>query len=451
MAIRTSPIVPPKRETQAAKAAYVIVLDASESMGWPAEPTTSTSRWVLALQAIQHLLTLLPSDDEIHVVKFNSQAQVLVQNMTVAELKDSVHLIEEPAPKYGRTNVEAGLTKAYDMLRRSSAISRRAILISDGQPNEGATSQPALAMLAKDAAKQDLYTDTIGMGADADIDLLLAVSANGGCGHVESSQNSHDVLSEIVSKLARQGQDLAASGGELNIQVHPQFPIGNIYMVNPSKRRLDLKWGKTPDGGQTVSIPLGAVGTGAQQPLFALRLTAPDKVVNKKLKIVQVSGTLRTATGSIHLDTVGAMVSGIAERPVINLEQLMISVRSIEFESETARRLKDAPRSSHAAVYREARRQALDAGLDDLAADYQSALQGLDAGLEANDVRNKQRSVSSTSHTTPNQLLQGRPVLDPDLTKRDPQRRIHDTTAYDGTRPMRGPVTLRYETNEEWQ
>ena len=64
-------------------------------------------------------------------------------------------------------------------------------------------------------------------------------------------------------------------------------------------------------------------------------------------------------------------------------------------------------------------------GLDDLAGEYDLALRGLREGLEANDVYNDTRTRSSTSRTSPNELLRGRPRLDPQvIANRASARRI---------------------------
>jgi hypothetical protein len=416
VAIRTSSVAPVVTGTATGPgAAYAIVLDASQSMSWPAEQNGGTSRWTLALQAIGELLNQLPDQDEIQVVAFSDRAWPLCDTTTVAQLRASGKLGGEKAPEYGITNIEAGLRLAYDRLGLSKAAARRAILFSDGEPNDGAQSAGELGTIAAHAADRDLYTDAVGMGAGADFELLQAISALGSTGHVTAAEGSQSVITEIVGRLARQAQNLAAAGGELTVDVHPLFPVSAAYEVHPARKRLATQIATGPDGAQRVTIPIGAVGTGNEQPLFVLRLRSPNKIVKKHLPIVKATGRLRTRSGIVELDEGNGAISGIAEKAVVNLEQLMVQIRAIDLEAEVAKRIKAANPSAHADIYAEAKERALREGLDVQAGDYDVALRHLRDGLDPNDVRNEQRARSSTSRTTPNELLQGRPKLDPQV------------------------------------
>lgn len=418
VAVHTSPIAPVRRAERGPGASYAIVLDASQSMSWPAERSGDTSRWTLALNAIGELLRNLPDRDAIQVVAFSDRAWAIADTTTAAELRDSGRLERESAPQYGVTNIEAGLLLAYDRLGRSRATSRRAILFSDGEPNHGTTDPRALAAVAANAADRDVYTDAVGMGKDANFELLQAISALGSNGHVASRDGSEAVIKEIVGRLARQGQNIAAAGGELVVDVHPLFPITAVYRVNPARMRLGVPVTAGVDGAQRVTIPLGAVGTGDERPMYVLRLRAPDKRTTRHLPIVKATGTVRTATGTLALDEANGAISGIAERPTVNLEQLMDQVRAIDLETETAEKIRHANPSVHADIYAEAKHRALQEGLGELANDYDIALRGLQEGLDPNDVRNEQRSRSSTSRTSPNEMLRARPKLDPTVLGR---------------------------------
>lgn len=415
VAIRTSPVAPASVIKERPGASYALVLDASNSMSWPAEQSGNTTRWELALRAVGELLRKLPDQDEIQVVAFNDRAWSLHDAMTVAEMRGSGVLGQELPPGPG-TNIEDGLRFAYDILGRSAAVARRAILLSDGEPNQGMLTASELGAIAARAADRDVYTDAVGMGAGADFELLQAISAQGSIGHVTSADGAQDEINKVIGRLTRQAQNLAASGGELTVDVHPKFPVEAIYQVHPVSKRVTTQPGTSPDGGQRVIIPLGAVGTGSEQPLFLLRLRAPGKTFSKKLRIATATGRLRTGGGVVTLDTAEAAIIGIAETPVINFERLMPQARAIDFEATTARIIKDASPRARAGIYAEARDRARTEGLYDLARDYDAAVQGLERGLEPNDVHADQRARSSISRTThPNELLREVPRIDPQV------------------------------------
>jgi hypothetical protein len=412
VAIRTSPVAPAAVAGAGPGASYAIVLDASSSMTWPAEQNGTTSRWELALRAIAELLRKLPGGDEIQVVAFSDRAWPLYGATTVADLRKSDILGQELPPGFG-TNIEGGLRLAYDLLGGSAAAARRAILLSDGEPNYGMLTAGELGAVAAEAAGDYIYTDAVGMGAGVDIELLAAISAYGSTGHVTSADGAQDTINDVVDRLTRQAQDLAASGGELRVDVHPQFPVDAVYQVHPNRKRMAVRPATSPDGAQRVVVPVGAVGTGNEQPLFLLRLRAPDRNVSRALHIVTVTGRLRIGQKVVALDKAEASVTGIAATPVINFEQLMPQARAIDLEADIARTIKEAGPSDRAGIYAEAKDRALAEGLYDLARDYDAAIQGLQRGLEANDVHADQRTRSSTSRTTPNELLREVARIDP--------------------------------------
>ncbi|REE97763.1 vWA domain-containing protein [Thermomonospora umbrina] len=419
VAIRTTPLAaaPP---LSGPGAAYVIALDASPSMSWPAEKDGETSRWRLAVQAVVELVRQLPPGDRIGLVAFDHQARPLVVDRPVSELRGTLEAVlgNESPPPYGGTNIEEALETSYRMLANSPAPSRRVILFSDGDPNTGVTTAEGLAAPAQRAAQHDVYTDTIGMGADADVDLLLALSVGGGCGHVSSKEGARERVTEIAARLARWGQNVAAPGGELDVEVHPFFPVAGVYQLVPTRRRLEVSVRKGDGGGQRLVIPLGAVGAGDQQPLFVLRLTAPDRVVRRRVDIVEATGSLRGTNGGALGKAVGS-VQGVAEQESApRLDRLMAEIDAIDTEARIARRLNETEPSRYDEVYREAIEEAQSRGLDELAGTYEASLDGLRHGQAPGDVRNEQRATSSTSKTSANRLLQARPELDPGLVAR---------------------------------
>jgi hypothetical protein len=204
------------------------------------------------------------------------------------------------------------------------------------------------------------------------------------------------------------------------VDIHPQFPVTGVYQLHPVNRRLTAPVTAGTDGGQRVTIPLGAVSAGGERPLFVLRLRAPDKITAKRIGLVTATGRLRTRSGVVPLDEATAAVSGIAVRPKINLEQLMVRVRAIDLEAEIAQTIKQASPTAHRDLYLEARDRAVREGLTELAEQYDLNLRGLQEGKHPNDVRNSGRARSSTS-TRGSDLLVVLPELDPDLVRRSDQ------------------------------
>lgn len=113
----------------------ILVLDTSGSMaGDPINQTKSS--------ALSFAETVFEEDAKVAVVTYSSGAGVSVplsQNQT--KVSNAINSIGSG----GGTNIEAGLSTAYSMLKDSSAKNRIIVLMSDGLPNSGKTGESLVA------------------------------------------------------------------------------------------------------------------------------------------------------------------------------------------------------------------------------------------------------------------------------------------------------------------
>lgn len=127
----------------------VLVLDASGSMeGTPMAETKSASE--------KFINTVLKEEASIGVVAYDNSALRISEFCKSEEyLKNAVNNINAG----GGTNIEAGLTEAYNMLKDSNAKKKIIVLMSDGEPNEGLEGEDLIAYA--DAIKKEgirIYT-----------------------------------------------------------------------------------------------------------------------------------------------------------------------------------------------------------------------------------------------------------------------------------------------------
>jgi hypothetical protein len=416
---------PPQPSDRTTSSEFVLAIDASPSMAWPVREgqVDGPTRWDLARRGALALVTGLDPDIDMHVVMFDGDARVIADGRSgsLARRMDGLLPVTLSDDMNG-TNIESTLRTSYRLLEKSSATSRRILLLSDGEPTMGNLSPAFLAGLAREAASRDIYTDPIGLGAAANVDLLLELSGTGGCDHVASRNEADRIIGEVMHRLGEVGQRMVASGGELAIEVSPFFAVLGVYQLMPTCRTLVDVASRTGGGPTVLTVPLGAIGAGEHgRPVIAIKLRAPRRTSSAPLPLLKASGTIRSRRGMIQLAgspvTVWPVMERVAPDPTI-----LDKIREVELEAETADLLKRSADEQHPDVYHEAEKRARSEGLDELAGRFARAIDALHGGLEANDVRNETRATSSRSTSTPRSILRERPTVPPSSRKRSPVR-----------------------------
>ena len=153
-----------------------LVIDRSSSM---------QRTWGSVLAAARSLVGQLDPRDEIHVVAYDAEAQVVHPLGRVGDGSAVLRALQEISVG-GGTNIEAGLSAAYQTaVRARGELPSRVILLSDGVPNGGAFTAAELGPMAARASASGTLTTTIGLGDSFDADVLRAVaSAGSGSYHV---------------------------------------------------------------------------------------------------------------------------------------------------------------------------------------------------------------------------------------------------------------------------
>jgi hypothetical protein len=407
-----------------ASSEFVLVIDASPSMTWPAQAgdEDGPTRWDLARRGATALVSGLEPGARIHVVMFAGEPALITAG-PADSLRARLNglLPATLGEERNGTDIEKALRFGYELLQLSRATSRRVVLLTDGEPTMGEKSPDQLGALARAAAAQDVYTDPIGLGAEAKVDLLLTLAAGGPCDHIASCAEADRILRDVMQRLGDIGQRVAASGGELRIQVSPHFPVLGVYQLMPAKRIIE---GQRPRPGAPtlITIPLGAIGPGDERPVIALKLRGPAGTGQAPLVVVQAGATVRTRKGPSEYTGHATVEASASPDPLPDLTMLD-KIREVELEAETAEHLRVSPEAQHEQIYAQAKEQARSAGLSELAAQFGLAVSSMRSGMEANDARNQQRATSSRSTTTPSSVLRSRPIIQPTSRKRPPPRR----------------------------
>jgi Ca-activated chloride channel family protein len=146
--------------------ALALVIDRSGSMGG--------AKMDLTKQAARATAEMLPPDDQIAVIAFDSQATTVVPLQRAANRMRIATDIGRIQPT-GGTNILAGLHEALEQLGAARARKKHAILLSDGQ-----SAVEGIAEVVDAAASSHITISTVGVGDGVDDGLLQLIAGRGG-------------------------------------------------------------------------------------------------------------------------------------------------------------------------------------------------------------------------------------------------------------------------------
>ncbi len=152
----------------------VLVLDTSGSM--QGEPITQV------IHSTRKIAEMLEERDALGVVEFSTAAKTVspLRRLT-PEARATVRNEAASLAATGNTNMSGGLAHAALEFHTRAGDERQVmILLSDGQPNVGATTPKALADEVRRIRERGVAVSTLGYGASHSDDVMIAVSDAGG-------------------------------------------------------------------------------------------------------------------------------------------------------------------------------------------------------------------------------------------------------------------------------
>lgn len=252
----------------------IATVDVSGSMGWSYgnEETEYPTGGQIARKLLYDLTDTLGSEDRLAIVAFDDNASTLL-GVTAGDDQEAIDSAIAALGSGGGTNIEAGLQLAIDVASEAEGTTTdatRILLITDAQPNIGATGPSAFEQIAAGAAEQDIHLTVIGtsVGLGQDVFASMSTLRGGNAFSVFDFEGVDELLADdwpyMVSPLA---YDLALSvAAAENIAItssygfpgDPETPdvIGfDVSTVFLSKRRGALLLGLT-----TESTEIGPFG-----------------------------------------------------------------------------------------------------------------------------------------------------------------------------------------------
>jgi Mg-chelatase subunit ChlD len=152
----------------------VLVLDRSGSMA-------SNKKLTFAKRAVNSVLRLLNDNDVVHLIAYESNVEIVFENAR-ASTRDILFPLVERITAAGETNMSGAIELAGNLFNKYAhqGHARRMFLFSDGQANVGLQTRAELINLVKQLNKQGIVTDSFGIGADFDDEIMKGIGIAGG-------------------------------------------------------------------------------------------------------------------------------------------------------------------------------------------------------------------------------------------------------------------------------
>src|SRR5207244_3080283 len=176
----------------------VVVLDRSGSMA-------ADNRLPYAKEAVRRLVRQLQAEDRFALITFDAVAVVDTEltPVTDAARERIVRRVNALQPG-SSTNISDGLLKARALLQgHAEELSRKVVLLSDGEANMGIVDPKELTQIAASFTGDSAVLSTIGMGLGFN-EALMAALADYGMGHyayLEHLEKLGEILEQDMSDM----------------------------------------------------------------------------------------------------------------------------------------------------------------------------------------------------------------------------------------------------------
>ncbi|CAF3162048.1 unnamed protein product [Rotaria sp. Silwood2] len=188
----------------------VLILDRSGSM-------ESGNKLTFAKRAVCSVLNLLHDDDVVHLVAYDTDVSIIFENAR-ASTRQLLHLLVDKIKTAGSTNLSGGIETGARLLDKYpySGYSRRMFIFSDGQANVGLKTRAELTNLVAGYNSKGIITDSFGIGADFDAEIMKGIADTGGAKFffLESAQ----VIESLVTKALMSVFNVCGSQARLIIR-----------------------------------------------------------------------------------------------------------------------------------------------------------------------------------------------------------------------------------------
>lgn len=195
---------------------------------------------------LEIMIDSLRDEDQIAIVTYANGAQNVLPMTSVSMNRSELRSVVEALATGGGTNLFDGLNMGYELAHAhyDSGRQNRVILLSDGEPTVGVTSEESILAMSRDYNVDGIGLTTIGLGSDFQYSLMsnLARLGDGNFYFVENPAAVDEVFADEISYFT------VPVAFDLTLE----FEEGADYQV-AAVHGTD-RWAMSPDGGR-LEIP----------------------------------------------------------------------------------------------------------------------------------------------------------------------------------------------------
>ncbi|WP_426750772.1 vWA domain-containing protein [Myxococcus sp. Y35] len=244
-----------------------LVIDRSGSM--------SGYKLAQAKQAARHLIGLLRDEDRLAIVHYGSDVKSLPSMPATPGNRERMFQYVDGIWDEGGTNIGAGLsTGRYELSTAQQAFSvNRLILMSDGQPTEGLTSDEELTRMARELRASGITVSAIGVGTDFNEDLMQAFAeyGAGAYGFLEDAGQ----LATLFQKDLQQAGTTVARGVTMTVTLPSGTSLGEVLGYRATQT------------GNAVQVSLPDFSAG-QLERVVMRLNVSGDTAGQTIRVVDL-------------------------------------------------------------------------------------------------------------------------------------------------------------------
>lgn len=157
---------------------------------------------VQARDALRAMVAKLQPQDRFGIVAYDSLASVYLPLTSAAE-NGTIDAVIDTIIAEGGTNIYDALSLGYQSFATDAERTRWTVLLSDGQPTVGIVSYDSIVDLARVNREAGIGTSSVGIGADANSDLMARLGPAGGGMYyfLDDAAALGDVFQKEVSRV----------------------------------------------------------------------------------------------------------------------------------------------------------------------------------------------------------------------------------------------------------
>ena len=246
-------------ETDRKDARLTFVIDISGSMG-------IENRLGLVKRALTLLVNELREGDEVGIVTYGGDAQVVLPHTRVQNREHILNAIQSLVPA-GATYAEKGIRLGYELAAKNldADCINRVILCSDGVANVGDTGPDTILDKVSTYVDKGIWLTAVGFGMGNYNDVLmeqLASKGNGMYAYVDTLAEAKRIFVENLTGTLQ----VIAKDAKMQVEFNPQT-VSRFRLLGYEKRRLEHEDFRNDD------VDAGDVGSGHNvTALYELKL-----------------------------------------------------------------------------------------------------------------------------------------------------------------------------------